>query len=38
MAKTELKFDATILAMRLAAIVGVIYGLGFLLIPEYLFS
>jgi hypothetical protein len=35
MAKTELKFDATALALRSAAIVGVIYGLGFLLTPEF---
>jgi len=36
MAKPELKFDATALALRTAGIVGVIYGLGFLLIPEFL--
>jgi hypothetical protein len=36
MAKNEHKVDASNLALRLAAIVGVIYGLGFLLIPEYL--
>ena len=38
MAKTELKFDATALALRSAAIVGVIYGLGFLLVPHFLFE
>jgi len=38
MAKTELKIDAANLALRLAAIVGVVYGLGFLLIPEFLFQ
>ncbi len=36
MAKTELKIDAANLALRLAAIMGVVYGLGFLLIPEFL--
>jgi len=33
MAKTELKIDAANLALRVAAIVGVIYGIGFLLMP-----
>ena len=34
MAKIELKTDATSLALRAAAIVGVMYGIGFLLIPK----
>ena len=33
MAKTELKIDAANLALRVATIVGVIYGIGFLLMP-----
>ena len=33
MAKTELKTDAANLALRAAAIVGVIYGIGFLVMP-----
>jgi hypothetical protein len=36
MAKTELKMDAPALALRLAAIVGVMYGFGFLLMPQEL--
>jgi hypothetical protein len=37
MAKTELKIDAPSLALRVAAIVGVMYGFGFLLMPQELF-
>lgn len=37
MAKTELKTDAASLALRAAAILGVIYGFGFLLMPDSLF-
>ena len=36
MAKTELKTDAVNLALRAAAIVGVIYGIGFLLMPYFM--
>ena len=38
MAKTELKIDAANLALRTAAIVGVVYGIGFLLMREFLRS
>ena len=38
MAKTELKTDAANLALRAAAIVGVIYGIGFLLMPYSMFQ
>jgi hypothetical protein len=38
MAKTELKIDAPTLALRAAAIVGVMYGFGFLLMPQALFQ
>src|SRR5438876_10774593 len=38
MAKIELKIDAANLALRAAAIVGVIYGIGFLLIPYAMFQ
>jgi hypothetical protein len=38
MAKTELKIDAANLALRAAAIVGVIYGIGFLLMPYSMFQ
>jgi hypothetical protein len=38
MAKTELKIDAANLALRAAAIVGVIYGIGFLLMPHSIFQ
>jgi hypothetical protein len=34
MAKTELKTEASTVALRAAAIVGVIYGFGFLLMPS----
>src|SRR5262249_25771160 len=34
MAKTELKTDPATLALRAAAIVGVLYGIGFLLMPS----
>jgi hypothetical protein len=35
MAKTELKTDTATLALRAAAIVGVLYGIGLLLIPSF---
>jgi len=38
MAKTELKTDAASLTLRAAAILGVIYGFGFLLMPDSLFQ
>ena len=38
MAKTELKIDAANLALRAAATVGVIYGIGFLLMPYSMFQ
>ena len=38
MAKTELKIDAPTLALRAAAIVGVMYGFGFFLMPQALFQ
>ena len=38
MAKTELKTDAASLALRAVAIVGVIYGTGFLLMPYFMFQ
>ena len=38
MAKSELKIDATSLALRAAAIVGVMYGFGFLLMPYAMFQ
>ena len=38
MAKTELKIDVANLALRTAAIVGVVYGIGFLLIPHSIFQ
>jgi hypothetical protein len=38
MAKTELKIDAANLALRAAAIVEVIYGIGFLLMPYSMFQ
>ena len=38
MAKTELKIDAANLALRTASIVGVVYGIGFLLIPHSIFQ
>ena len=38
MAKTELKTDAANLALRAAAIVGVVYGFGFLLMPYSMFQ
>ena len=38
MAKTELKTDAANLALRAAAIVGVIYGIGFLPMPYSMFQ
>ena len=38
MAKIELKIDAANLALRVAAIVGVIYGIGFLLMPHSIFQ
>ena len=38
MAKSELKTDAENLALRAAAIVGVIYGIGFLLMPYSMFQ
>ena len=38
MAKSELKTDAANLALRAAAIVGVIYGIGFLLMPYSMFQ
>jgi hypothetical protein len=38
MAKTELKIDAANMALRAAAIVGVIYGIGFLLMPYSMFQ
>jgi hypothetical protein len=38
MAKIELKTDATTLALRAAAILGVMYGFGLLLIPDALFQ
>jgi hypothetical protein len=34
MAKTELKTEVSTVALRAAAIVGVIYGFGFLLMPS----
>lgn len=37
MAKTELKSDAASFTLRAAAILGVIYGFGFLLMPDSLF-
>jgi hypothetical protein len=36
MAKTELKSDVANLALRAAAIAGVIYGIGFLLMPYFM--
>ena len=36
-AKTELKTDAANVALRAAAIVGVMYGFGFLLMPDAMF-
>jgi hypothetical protein len=36
MAKTELKTEASTVALRAAAIVGVVYGFGFLLMPSAL--
>ena len=38
MAKTELKTDAANVARRAAAIVGVMYGFGFLLMPYAIFQ
>ena len=38
MAKIELKTDAANLALRAAAIVGVMYGFGFLLMPHAMFQ
>ena len=38
MAKTELKTEATNVALRAAAIVGVMYGFGFLLMPDAMFQ
>ena len=38
MAKTELKTEATNVALRAAAIVGVMYGFGFLLMPYAMFQ
>ena len=38
MAKTELKTDAATLALRAAAIVGVLYVIGFLLMPYSIFQ
>jgi hypothetical protein len=38
MATTELKTDAANLTLRAAAIVGVIYGIGFLLMPYSMFQ
>ena len=38
MAKTELKTDAANVALRAAAIVGVMYGFGFLLMPYAMFQ
>ena len=38
MAKTELKTDAANVALRAAAIVGVMYGFGFLLMPYEMFQ
>jgi hypothetical protein len=38
MAKTELKTDAATFALRAAAIVGVMYGMGFLLMPHSMFQ
>ena len=38
MAKTEIKTDAASLALRAAAILGVIYGFGFLLMPHTMFE
>lgn len=38
MAKTELKSDTANLALRAAAIVGVMYGIGFLLMPYSMFQ
>jgi hypothetical protein len=38
MAKTELKIDPANWALRAAAIVGVIYGMGFLLMPYSMFQ
>jgi hypothetical protein len=38
MAKTELKTDTANLALRAAAIVGVMYGIGFLLMPNAMFQ
>jgi hypothetical protein len=38
MAKIELKADAANVALRAAAIVGVLYGFGFLLMPDAMFQ
>jgi hypothetical protein len=38
MAKTELKTDAANVALRAAAIIGVMYGFGFLLMPYAMFQ
>jgi len=38
MSKTELKTDGANLALRAAAIVGVVYGIGFLLMPYSMFQ
>jgi hypothetical protein len=38
MAKIEFKTDATSLALRAAAILGVMYGVGFLLMPHAMFQ
>jgi len=38
MAKIEFKNDAASLALRAAAIVGVVYGMGFLLMPYSMFQ
>jgi hypothetical protein len=38
MAKTELKTQAANVALRAAAIVGVMYGFGFLLMPSAMFQ
>jgi hypothetical protein len=38
MAKIEIKTDAASLALRAAAILGVMYGFGFLLMPNAMFS
>jgi hypothetical protein len=38
MAKIELKTDATTWALRAAAVVGMMYGFGFLLIPHAMFQ